>query len=217
MNKILAYDIETIPQDNLTDAQEEWLQRKIDRALLKNKAENEKELRRKFCATTPFLGKIITIGVGQVDSQDQIKTKALVGSEKEILEKFWQIIVKTPQQKNIQFVSFNGLDFDAPFILMRSAHHNVTPTNRDFTKLKRYTKYPHYDVMQWMANWSYGRPTLDVACTLAKVDSPKEGEVKADEVYDAYLRGEITKIANYCERDVRTTLELYRTIKNYVS
>ena len=214
--RIIGYDIETAPQDEdtLSQAQKNWLETRMRPALEKNKGiESEEELRRKIMGTTAFLGKIVCISVGEVFHGDKIKTASFTGTEKELLEKFWDYIAGSDQKL---FVSFNGLKFDVSFISLRSFHHGVRATNGSFLNTIKFRKYPHFDIMAWMSDWGWPAPTLDVACNLAGIKSSKEGAIKAKDVTQAFLDGRIEEIAAYCEDDVRATLELYLKYMPYV-
>lgn len=214
MKKILGFDIETIPQiKELSSAQEEWLETRLKTTKEKISQKEEQEIRKKIMGTTPYLGEIICIGLGQlVDSN--IKTKSIIGKEEKILKEFWEILEKLPT--NVLFVSFNGLKFDVNFITMRSLHHNILPTNNYFLNTTKFRQHPHFDVMSWMSDWGYPSPTLDLACDLTGVASSKKGSIKAKDVAQAYQDGRISEIAAYCERDVKATIEVYLKLKNYV-
>lgn len=213
MMKIIGYDIETVPQGNLSIAQEEWIEGKMERGMAnKSSSETIDQLRSKIMATSPYLGEIICISIGELIGTT-IKTKSFIGEEIDILSDFWQDMIKAD---NALFVSFNGLGFDANFIAMRSLHHKVKPTNKSFLNTRKYYKFPHFDVMKWMSDWAYPVPNLDVACDLAGVTSSKEGEIKAKDVAKAFTNGRIDEIAEYCENDVRATLEVYFKLKPYI-
>ena len=70
--------------------------------------------------------------------------------------------------------------------------------------------------MRWISDWSYQAPSLDLSCDLVGVTSSKEGEIKAEDVYEAFKAGRIAEIADYCEHDVRATLEVYFKLKAYI-
>ena len=94
--------------------------------------------------------------------------------------------------------------------------HRVLPTHQQFLNLKKFSIYPHYDVMQQLCNWSFPtRPTLEQACDFFGVASPKEGAVKASGVAEAFQNGQINEIAKYCLRDVYSTFNLYKIVNDY--
>lgn len=147
---------------------------------------------------------------------NHIQTKTLIGPEKDILQNFWEILGKLEKDRTT-FVSYNGIGFDVPFINIRSLYYNIIPTNQAFLNLRRFQKYPHFDVMQWLANWdNMAKISLELACETMKIDNPKSGDIKAKDVAQAFKDGFIKKIAEYCERDVKATLELYLKVKHYV-
>lgn len=212
--KIIGFDIETIPQRGpLSRAQEDWLADKLEQAMSRaSENESREEVRRKIMATSPFLGEIVCISLGEVNGS-KMRTESIIGDEKEILEKFWKMIGNV---SNGLYVSFNGLKFDVNFIALRSLHHKVKVTNKEFLNTSKFRKFPHFDVMQWMSDWGYPSPRLDIACDLAGVKSSKEGEIKAKDVAKAFNDGRIAEIAEYCEEDVRATIEVYLQVRNYV-
>lgn len=212
---ILTFDIETIPQQEpLSDIQEEELDKKLERYLLRKPESDPDEAKKLIMGTSPYFGEIIVIGLHKFDSiQDAEDTIALTGSEEEILKRFWNII------KNHVglFVSFNGLSFDVPFILKRSMKHSVPPTNSDFMNTRRYSKFPHFDSKEIIADFDrFAAPTLRLACELLGIPSPKEGEVKAEDVAKVFKeKGGLEKIANYCIKDVEATYLLFRKLQKY--
>jgi len=212
--KIIGFDIETIPQQKaLTRSQQDWLDKKLEFALAKAPSyEDREETKRRIMATTPYLGEIVCISLGEVQGS-KINAESFIGEEKDLLKRFWEVIGGV---SNGLYVSFNGLKFDVNFIVMRSMYHKVLPTNKNFLNTSKFRKFPHFDVMAWMADWGYPSPTLDIACDIAGVVSSKEGEIKAKDVAQAFEDGKIDQIAEYCEEDVRATLEVYLQFKNYV-
>lgn len=213
--KIIGFDIETVPQQNLSESQEEFLASKMEQALERTPnldPYQQAELRRKIMGTSPYLGKIVCISLGEI-SGTKINTESYTGNEKQLLRNFWDMIGKIP---NATWVSFNGLKFDVNFILMRSVYHRIIPTNKAFVNTIKYRKHPHFDVMQWMSDWGYPSPSLDIACDLCGVQTSKDGAIKAKDVAKAFEDGRIDEIAQYCEEDVRATLEVYLQVKNYV-
>lgn len=207
----LCFDIETIPQPTtLTSIQEEELNRKLENYIFKNPSADLEETKRLIMGTSPFFGEIVCIGLGHDDGD--FKTKALIGEEINILQDFWKIL----QKFNGAFVSYNGLEFDVPFIIARSMKHRIEVTNKSFIDTRRFQKYPHFDVKQIISDWDrYKSCKLQLACDLLNVDSPKEGEIKAKDVAQAYREGKIDKIVEYCLKDIVATYEIYNIVKQY--
>ncbi|MBC8409977.1 MAG: ribonuclease H-like domain-containing protein [Rhodobacteraceae bacterium] len=213
---LIVFDIETIPQQSpLTDIQTEKLEQKLKRMLgddfsNKEKYESKKQL---IMGTNPYFGEIVCIGIKKVLATGDFDATALIGDEADILNKWWKII----KSHRGRFVHFNGLGFDVPWILKRSMLHKIVPTHREFLDTRRFTKFPHFDVQMIMADWDrYAMASLDQTCEFLNVPSPKEGEVKASEVAQAFKDGRIKEIAEYCLRDVDATHHVYNIVQQYV-
>jgi predicted PolB exonuclease-like 3'-5' exonuclease len=216
--KTIGFDIETVPQKTISRAQQEWLDGRLGRDIRSNGAEDENdeeraERVRKIMGTSPFLGNIVCISLGEVLVNGDIQTQSFTGPEDELLTEFWEIMKKL---NGALFVSFNGLSFDVPFISHRSLKHGIKPTSMDFLNTRRYSKYPQFDIMKWASDWGFPSPTLDLMCDLTGVDTSKTGAIKAQHVAQAFDDGRIAEIAEYCEADVIATLEVYKKYKPYV-
>lgn len=216
--KRLAIDIETvgIPWEEHDPYVREYLIKGM------NEAEAEEEKRRG--ALSPFTGRIVAIGVVNVDTgrscalyevpgQTEITTtregeRTLIsGSERGILQKFWEFL-----QGDDRFISFNGRQFDGPFLMIRSAIHGLRPT-RDVVG-KRYSFHPNCDLrevlnFQGTVNPRQMRFNLDLACKTFGIESSKSEGMDGRSVETLYRAGRYEDIALYCLDDVRATAELY--------
>jgi len=226
MENIIVWDIETIPQVSLfSELQKEKMANRIDYYVEKSDMDPG-EAERLVAATNPFFGQVICISMYELSDRfpsgnrstlvaapKQMKNGLVEPEEKILLEDFWDYVkgfVGT-------FVGFNSLRFDTWFVQVRSMKHRVEITNNEFLDLRLYQNYPHYDVMQHMANWTMNlRPSLELACEFFGIPTPKEGDVKADTVAAAFQQGKIKEIAEYAMRDVEATYEIYKITKNYL-
>jgi len=209
----LVFDIETIPQRApLSDTQSEELTKKLNNYLAKRIDTDTEEARRLLMGTSPYFGEVVCIGLGFDSANGEFKTKALIGTEEELLTEFWNIV----KGFNGTYVSYNGLEFDVPFIISRSMKLGIAPTNKTFIETRRFQKHPHFDVKQIMSDWDrYRSCTLNLACDHLGIVSPKEGEIKAKDVAQAFADGHIDKIAEYCLRDIEATNEVFKFVKRY--
>jgi len=219
----LTFDIETIPQQApLTTIQQEELERHLEKTYSKNVdwTDVEKEnYKRLIMATNPIFGEIICIGLHRTTKNSNhylydSKTLTLntVGSEKQILTSFWKIL----EHFNGIFISFNGLDFDVPFIIKRSMKYNILPTNNSFLDRRRFSTKPHFDVKLVFGDWDkYAFGNLRLLSDYLGIESPKEGAVKAENVEYEFKQGHIDLIAEYCLKDVEATYKIYELLKNY--
>jgi 3'-5' exonuclease len=163
----------------------------------------------KIKGTDPYLSKVVCIGLYYPRTGQRLAFTN--ESEKVILESFWD------QIKDFRgvYISFNGIRFDVPYIIKRSIHHGLKPTNLSFLQHLKYNAYPpHYDVMLQLC----GRETpysLKQCCDFFDIPSPKEGAVTASNVAEAYYSGRISEIAEYCLRDLESTYKLYDKVRLY--
>jgi DNA polymerase elongation subunit (family B) len=219
--KRLVIDIETVglPWEEHDPYVREYLIKGM------NEAEAEEEKRRG--ALSPFTGRIVAIGVVNADDgrscalyevpgQEELITQRdgnrtlISGTEKLILEKFWSFL-----GVNDRFISFNGRQFDGPFLMIRSAIHGIAP-KRDVVG-KRYQFHPNCDLrevlnFQGTVNSRQMRFNLDLACKAFGITSSKSEGMDGRSVETMYRAGRYEEIATYCLEDVRATAELYRKL-----
>lgn len=218
--KTITFDIETIPQRNtLSAAQATELEKRENKYYWNKNREDcdEEGVRKMLMGTNPFLGEIVCIGLLGHSDSGKSNTKSLFVTdgirEKEMLEEFWEIL---GDYKGL-FISFNGLGFDVPWIIKRSMIHGIVPTNNEFLNTRRYLKQPHFDILQVLADYSPGNyVTLDLACEMLGIETPKDGEIKAENVAQAFKDGRILEIANYCLKDIEATYKVYEIVSKYI-
>lgn len=216
--KKLVIDIETVgtPWEEHDTYVREYLIKGM------NEAEAEEEKRRG--ALSPFTGRIVAIGVVNVENgrscalyevpgQTELITRKegnrtlISGSERQILERFWDFL-----DKGDRFISFNGRQFDGPFLMIRSAIHEIVP-KRDLVG-NRYRFHPNCDLREVLnfngtINSRQMRFNLDLACKTFGITSSKTDGMDGRAVEALYRAGRYEDIATYCLEDVRATSELY--------
>jgi DNA polymerase elongation subunit (family B) len=216
--KKLVIDIETVgtPWEDHDPYVREYLIKGM------NDAEAEEEKRRG--ALSPFTGRIVAIGVVnaetrkscvfyEVPGQTEIAVRKednrtfISGTEKQMLGKFWEYL-----DKGDRFISFNGRQFDGPFLMIRSAINGVVP-KRDLVG-NRYRFHPNCDLREVLnfngaVNTRQMRFNLDLACKAFGVVSSKEEGKDGRAVETMYRSGRYDDIAHYCLEDVRATCDLY--------
>ncbi|MGA7614928.1 MAG: ribonuclease H-like domain-containing protein [Thermoanaerobaculia bacterium] len=195
--------------------------------LIKGLSEAEAEEEKRRGALSPFTGRIVTIGIVNADThrscafmeipdQEELVTERdgdrtfISGSEKAILEKFWEFL-----GEDDRVVTFNGRQFDGPFLMIRSAIHGVRP-KRDLIGY-RYSFHPNCDLRDALnfkgtVNSRQFRFNLDLACKSFGIDSSKSEGMDGRMVETMYRAGRYREIAEYCLEDVRATCELYERL-----
>jgi 3'-5' exonuclease len=219
--KKLVIDIETvgIPWEELDPYVREYL--------IKGLSDGDAEETRRAGGLSPFRGRIVAIGVirlgdgrscamYEVPGQTELRTEKvgartyISGSEKQILEKFWQFF-----DDDSRFISFNGRQFDGPFLMIRSAIHGVVP-KRDLVGY-RYGYHPNCDLREALnffgtTNSRQFKFNLDLACKTFGVETSKSEGIDGRSVETWYRAGRHREIADYCLEDVRATAQLYEKL-----
>jgi hypothetical protein len=197
--------------------------------LIKGMSEAEAEEEKRRGALSPFTGKIVTIGIVnaetgrscamyEVPGQTEVITRKegsrtmISGSERQILEKFWEYL-----DRDDRFISFNGRQFDGPFLMIRSAIHGLPP-KRDLVG-NRYRFHPNCDLREVLnfngtINPRQMRFNLDLACKTFGIQSSKTEGMDGRSVETFYRAGRHEEIATYCLEDVRATCELYLKLEH---
>ncbi|MBK9140277.1 MAG: 3'-5' exonuclease [Verrucomicrobia bacterium] len=131
--------------------------------------------------------------------------------EFELLTAFWDVA-----RHYDEVVTFNGRGFDVPFLYLRSAILNVPITKKNWLGY-RFATEPHCDLAEQLTFYGVSgregaarRFNLDFYCKAFGIDSPKSHGVTGMDVNQLMAEGRHREIAEYCLRDVRATVELYR-------
>jgi hypothetical protein len=225
----LIFDIETVGEDfdTLDETTQEVLTRWIKR---------ETESGEDYTAAladiknglgfSPLTGQIVAIGIydgehekgavyfqaspkGGEKNFEEGQCKFEVMTEKEMLTRFWEIT-----EKYETFVTFNGRSFDVPFLMVRSAVHNIRPSKNLLAN--RYLNYQpgharHIDLLDQLTFYGATRRkgSLHLWCRAFGIESPKAQGVDGDDVKTLFANGKSADIARYNARDLRATYELY--------
>ncbi|GAB4337558.1 MAG: 3'-5' exonuclease [Calditrichia bacterium] len=207
----IALDIETVPAKPLEDYSP-TVREKVMEKISRRQDSNPDFDYNYFASIHGDFGRIICISLGFVHNDNVIRLKSLYGDdEADLLTQFNDIVAR---HRGI-YIHYNGLNFDIPFILQRMAHHGITPANRRFSDLRRYSSDPHMDIMMQYYNWDMQKVLpLGILAELHGLPSPKE-DLSGSEVLNAYQNGEWERIVRYCEFDTATTLNLWRKLFCY--
>lgn len=142
------------------------------------------------------------------------------GTEKEIVEQFWKIV----RAKNYNlFVTFNGREFDCPYLMLKSFELGVRPSynfmkGSDFN----FNEY-HIDLLKeftFHRHSPFGarrKFTLDFYCKRLGIKSPKDDGVKGAMITELFNNKEFKKIADYAAEDVVAEGELFKLWNEYLN
>ncbi|MEY4386493.1 MAG: hypothetical protein RLY20_1776 [Verrucomicrobiota bacterium] len=230
----LVFDIESTaqPVENFDEVQQEYLFRDLQKIPDETDRNTRREEIQRMFSLWPLTGNVVCIAMlnaesqrGQVlftadDFEDDAGEAGPVefvpcADETELLSAFWD----AAKHYN-QIVTFNGRGFDVPFIYLRSAILNVPISRKDWLGY-RYATDPHCDLAEQLTFYGVSgregaakRFNLDFYCKVFGIESPKSHGVTGMDVGALMAEGRYRDIAEYCLRDVRATVELYRIWKD---
>ncbi len=224
----IVLDIETCayPFDSLSESQQEYLLRYAEKETDPGKKQVQTDQAIRYTSLYPLTAKCVAIGIYDIDknksfvyyeseeaeewfSEDEkVHYKGL--TETEILKSFWKIIEVTDQ-----VVTFNGRNFDIPFLMIRSAMLKIKPSKNLVGK--RYDNKSHIDLLEQFTFYGLTRKfNLDFYCQAFGIESPKTKEISGMEVKNLYEAGRLRDIAIYCSRDIYATYQLYKIWDEYL-
>jgi len=224
----IVFDIETCayPFETLSESQREYLLRYADKEPDPEKRQMMIDAAVRYTSLYPHTSKCIVIGIYDVEKEksylyyesekkeewknedENVFYKGL--SEKEMIESFWRIAKRIDQ-----FITFNGRNFDVPFIMMRSAMLGVKVTKN----LMGY-RYgdEHIDLLEQFTFYGATRKfNFDFYCQSFGIESPKSKDISGMEVKNLYEAGRIKDIAVYCSKDIYATYQLYKIWEKYLN
>ena len=229
----LIFDIETsaLPLENFDEAQQEYLFREAEKIADDQRRETKRAEIKQFMSLWPFTSQVVCIAMLNAETQrgqslfvaEDFEDDADEGGpvefmpcadEVELLTAFWDVA-----KHYDSVVTFNGRGFDVPFIYLRSALLNVPISKKNWLGY-RYATDPHCDLAEQLTFYSVSgrdgaarRFNLDFYCKAFGIESPKSHGVTGMDVSTLMAEGKFRDIAEYCLRDVRATVELYKIWK----
>jgi len=225
----IVFDIETsaYPFESLSESQQEYLLRYAEKETDPDKKQTQIDQAVRYTSLYPLTAKCIAIGILDIEkeksfvyyeseemeewfSEDkQIHYKGL--PEIEMLESFWRIIGVTNK-----VITFNGRNFDIPFLMIRSAMLKIKPSKNLIGR--RYDTSSHIDLLEQFTFYGLTRKfNLDFYCQSFGIESPKTKEISGMEVKNLYEAGRLKDIAIYCAHDIYATYQLYTIWEEYLA
>ena len=224
--KLLFFDAETIARHKELDINSkefelfQWKNRdKVTDELLPD--DEVIKLYLKKAALSPEFNKLACISVGFI-KEDTFYYKSLIGTNKEITEQFFTML----ESGKYILCSWNGIAFDIPVIRIKAFESNceveLLDKYNDSEKKPWNITSAHCDLMDVFKGTHYYPMSLDAACMISNVESPKS-DLKGSEVTAEFYANGVTRVAAYCNEDVKALARIFckligdpDRIKNYV-
>ncbi len=224
LHRILFLDIETATLYPDLDSIKEDLRahwyKKFDRYAVRHQGDEQDSVSAESyfqdkAAIFAEYAKVVCISVGYIkkgESSYEFRTKTFKQrNELDLLNQFCELLNEYYYDRfNHYLCGHNIKEFDIPFLCRRMIINQVSlPNLLNIAGLKPWQANHLLDTMDL---WKYGDykhyTSLDLLCTVLKIDSPKS-DISGKDVSRLYWKGKINDIAKYCEGDVRATIEVY--------
>jgi len=156
----------------------------------------------------PEFCKMICVSYGYFNKGEFVIQSVWGEDEKKLLTKVQEVFDKV-NQSGFYLAGYSIKRFDMPWLAKRMMVNGIAPP----PNLSVYGKKPwEVDVFDVQEGWGQGNmqesyTPLEVACTAMGIPSPKD-DLSGAKVKEAYWKGEILRIKEYCEKDVNQTKEL---------
>ncbi len=232
--QFLIFDIETVPQpwEDFSESQQEYILRRAA-------TEEEKQQKLAEMALSPMTAQVVCIGLQLMEGSDeegweQINRAAfsvdngmvgnelveeklesgdpcMLSNEETMLNNFWKTLKK---YNRCQLVSFNGRNFDAPFLMLRSALKGIRPS-RNLMQGTKFNYSMHIDLIDELTFYNPSpfsaskRFNFDFYTRAFGIKSPKGEGIDGSLVPKFFAEGKIMEISEYCMRDITATWELF--------
>ncbi len=224
----IVFDIETVGCEinQLSESQQEFILRYADKETDEIIREQKQEEAIRLLSLYPLTSKVVSIGMLNTDTENTFvlfegdndeweneeKTVHYKSAgEAEMLMLFWEYIKKAKR-----VITFNGRQFDIPFLMTRSAMLKVKPSV-NFLK-NRYDNSRHIDLLEMFTYHGLVKKfNLDFYCRSFGIESSKAKGVTGMDVKQLYNAGLTKDIAVYCGEDIRATYQLYKCWDEYLN
>lgn len=161
---------------------------------------NEEE-RRKLL--NPIDSKIVAIGIRHLEKNEIFLSE----NEKEILERFWELWNKIKQidPNNTQICGFNVLNFDIPFLVVRSLINNVI--------ISPFLLKHIIDLREKINAYRYGE-TRGKLKEYALLLGLSIIDIEGSEIANLCMDKNWDKLKGYLVKDLEITDELYKRVRD---
>jgi 3'-5' exonuclease len=218
LDNLFVIDIETVSTekkfDLLSERMKELWEKKHQQLKIEDKQPSETFAER--AGIYSEFGKIIVIGIGffhKIGNETHLKVKAIANdNEKTLLVEFAELLNK---KKNVILAGHNSKEFDLPYLCRRFLINDLPiPDALNISGLKPW-EIKHLDTLDM---WKFGDyknyTSLDLLSAVFNIDSSKS-DIDGSQVSSVYYNeNNLTKIAEYCKKDVVVTAQVLLRLNN---
>ncbi len=214
LENILFLDIETVPAFPGFEAVPEKFQKLWIKKAARIKRPDEEatpaDLYQQAGIYAEF-GKIVCVSCGFMNG-NEFRIKSFYGEdEKILLEEFAHMLNKYYHSPDALLCGHNGKEFDFPYLARRMLINGIElPAILDLAGKKPW-EIRHLDTLEL---WKFGDykhyTSLELLAAVFDIPTPKD-DIDGSQVARIYWEDkDLERIAKYCQKDVLTTLQLFR-------
>ncbi len=214
IENVLFLDIETVPAYAIFDEVPERFQKLWEKKARflgpKDEEQTAAQLYERAGIYAEF-GKIVCVSCGFVNG-NEIRLKSFYGDdEKILLDEFAQMLRRHYNYPEAMLCAHNGKEFDFPYLARRMLVQGIElPSILDLAGKKPW-EVQHLDTLEL---WKFGDykhyTSLELLAALFDIPTPKD-DIDGSQVAHVYWEEkDLDRIAVYCQKDVLTTIQLYR-------
>jgi predicted PolB exonuclease-like 3'-5' exonuclease len=221
LRDILFLDIETVASTNDYHTLDERLKTQWARKALffkRERDQTDEEIYHERAGIYAEFGKIICIAVGKFIETETgelgLRTKAYYGDDEAVLLSEFKTMIEKLDPATLKLCAHNGREFDYPYMCRRLLVNGIAlPTTLNIM-CKKAWEVQHLDTLDM---WKFGDykhyTSLDLLASIFNIPSSKDGidGSKVNAVY--YTEKNLTKIKDYCVRDVVVLAQLFLKLK----
>lgn len=224
-NDIIFIDIETValkPEfDHLTEERKSFWKNKCKISYSHLQNQTIQDIYKLKAGIHAEYSKVIVVGLGYfelIDDRIHIYTKSISNKdEMDLLKEVKSFIVDNFEKGLYKNLSGHNIkEFDIPFLCRRFLTNNIAlPHVLNLYGAKPW-QTPH--LIDTLSLWNFGdykRPiSLNQLCDVLSIDSPKSN-IAGSDIHKLYWKDkDLKRIAEYCEKDVRATIEAFIKLKH---
>lgn len=219
---ILFLDVETVPQhpnSNELSDQENYLWQKKAQRITKGEEDPMSEEIYQRAGIYAEFGKIVAISVGFMFlSTDgwSIRMKSFMGDDEKVLLSEFGALVQEHYSKPHHFLCGHNIkEFDIPYIARRMLINGLKLPDPINVAGKKPWEVKHLDTLEL---WKFGDykayTSLELLAHVFGIPTPKD-DIDGSQVGNVYWQdGDLQRIAQYCEKDVVTVIQLWLKFNN---
>jgi len=214
MRELFFFDIETVGnyptlEDLRSSNQREFelFEKKFQKMKWSEKYDSIDEAYLDNAGIISTFGKIVCISCGYKDNNGEMRISSIYGDdEKDIVDRFNQYLKKI-ELKNFDLSGFRILYFDIPWIIHKLHKYDIIPADI----ISHYQKKPwEMRITDLSDDWKFKfawSPSFDEVVYELGLKSPKSF-MNGSDVHVEYHKGNLETIKDYCEEDVRASIEV---------